>query len=255
MVSSDKIAMAINVHADPLLARANVNCLQINVTNNIQMLIEESGYNDWPLDKFSDIKTIKGFKHDYRRNPYRNVFYNLMETYKLYPDMDWYGYTESDNFILSDLIKLDLSLMNEKYQLVATDFRPVFCDGYTFHKIFEHVIRSHYCILGCCYFIGNKLMKELCEIYIPKFLSYATLIPDCYYFPNFYQYDIAEVFLPTLCCYLNYNVFNLSSWKVKEFVGMSHLYKMRFKPNMEKRDMKENVCIIHAIKDRKIIFE
>ena len=255
MVLSDKIAMAINVHTDPLLVRANINCLQTNITNNIQMLVEGSAYNSWPKDKFTDIKIINGFKHDYRRNPYKNVFYNLMETYKSYPDMEWYGYTESDNFILTDTIRLDLSLINEAYQLVATDFRPVFCDGYTFHKIFEKIIRNHYCILGCCYFIRKNLMKELCEKYIPKFLNYASLIPDCYFFPNFYQYDVAEVFLPTLCYYLNYNVFNLASWKNNKFLGMGHLYKMRFTPHMTKNDLTQNTCIIHAIKDRNVILE
>lgn len=253
MVSSDKIAVSLNVHTDPFLVRTNINCLQINLTNNINMLIEESAFSTWPFDKFEDVNIIKGFKHDFKRNPYRNVFYNLIETYKKFPDKEWYCYTEGDNFFLNDTIKKDLELIKPKFQLVTSDFRTIFCDGYLFYNLFNKVLRNHFCMLGCCYFIRKEFMEKLCNEYFPKFLNYATLIPDCYYYPNFYQYDLAEVFVPTACAELNYSIFNLSSWKMDRFVGMSHIYKMRFRPEILKFEINEKTCIVHAIKNRKIL--
>ena len=255
MVLSENIAACVNVHADPLFVRTNLNCLQTNLTNNINLIIEESAYDSWPFDKFTDVKIIKGFRHNFKRNPYRNVFYGLIETYKNFPDKEWYCYSESDNFFLNDTIKLDLSLINEKYQLVTTDFRIIFCDGYLFERFFKKILRTHYCMLGCCYFIKKDFMKYLSEQLLPKFLNFATLIPDCYFYPDFYQYDIAEVLIPTACRELEHGVFNLSAFKMTKFVGMSDLYKMRFRPPIVKNELNENTCIVHAIKNRKFLFE
>ena len=252
MVLSEDIAVALNVHADPFLVRTNVNLLKMNLTENIHMLIEESGYDSWPLDKFKDITVIKGFKHNFRRNPYRNVFYNLIETYNKFPDKKWYCYCEYDNFILNDTIKKDLSLLNKNYQLVTSDFRGVYCDGYLFEKFFKKIIRTHSCMLGCCYFIGSVFMKQLCEKLLPDFLNYSTLIPDCYNYPNFFQYDMAEVFIPTACMILKHGVFNLCSKKVHKYVGMSNFYRMRFQPSIKKNDLTEKTCMVHPIKNKDI---
>jgi len=253
MVSSEEIAVSLNVHADPALIRGNINCLKENLTSNIHMLIEENGYESWPLDDFKDVKIIKGFRHDFKRNPYRNVFYNLIETYKAFPNKKWYCYTEGDNFILNDKIKKDLSLINEKYGLVAADFRTVYCDPNLFYKFLKKRVQVHFCILGCCYFIRNEYMKLLCENYLQKFLNFSTLIPDCYFYPNFFQYDIAEVFIATACWESNFSIFNLVAYKNDHFVGLRNYYKMRFRPEIFYDELSESNCIIHPIKDKRAL--
>lgn len=253
MILSDEIAVALNVHASPILIRGNINSLKENLTDNIHMCIEENGYDNWPLNDFHDVKITKGFKHDFKRNPYRNVFYNLIETYKNFPDKKWYCYTEGDNFILNNQIKKDLSLINENYGLVAADFRTVYCDPNIFYRFFKRSLKVHFCILGCCYFIRNNFMKLLCDNYLQKFLNYSCLIPDCYYYPNFFQYDIAEVFIATCCWESNLSVFNLVTYRDDHFFGMSNYYKMRFRPEIFYEELSEENCIVHPIKEKKIL--
>jgi hypothetical protein len=100
---------SINVHNNPELIRINIDLLKKNVTDNIVLLVEKTAYKNWPIEDFNDVIVIEGFKHNFPRNPYKNVLYNLKCTYENFPNSDWYIFTEFDNFIVSEKFKNDFN--------------------------------------------------------------------------------------------------------------------------------------------------
>jgi len=169
---------SINVHNNPELTRKNIDLLKKNVTNNIVLLVEKSAYQNWPIEDFNDVVTIEGFKHNFPRNPYKNVLLNLKHTYEKFPNSDWYVFTEFDNFIISEKFKSDFEYINEKYSLITSDFREVHCEENLFLNSLEMKMEKFYCMLGCCYFIKRNLMEALYHQVFEKFLTFTSLIQE-----------------------------------------------------------------------------
>jgi len=242
-------AASLNVHNDPSLARRNIDLLKKNVTHDISVLIEGTSYEEWPLDYFSDVNVIEGFKHTAARNPFKNVMLNLKKTYELFPNADWYLFSEFDNFILNEKFKNDFQYINENYSLIANDFRHVFCEDDMFKKCLDVSFEDYYCILGCCYFIKRNLMEILCNQIFEKFLNFTSLMPQGFY-PNFHQYDVIEVLLPTICMYNKLNVFSYTRFKEEDFSwqGMNKKYMMRFRPPIEASEINKQLSIVHPVK-------
>lgn len=245
-----KFAASLNVHANPALARRNIELLKRNVTGNICMLVEGSAYQNWPIDYFHDITVIEGFKHNVPRNPYKNVLLNLKKTYENFPNADWYVFSEFDNFIVTEKFKNDFQYLHERYSLIANDFRHVYCEENLFQNCLNINFEDFYCMLGCCYFIKNNLMKMLHEYVFDNFLNYTSFMPEGYY-PNFFQYDVAEVLIPTCCMHFDFNVFNYARFKEEDYLwqGMAKKYMMRFRPNVQFYEVSKMASIIHPIKE------
>ena len=241
---------SINVHNNPELARKNIDLIKKNVTNNIVLLVEKTAYQNWPFEEFNDVTVIEGFKHNYPRNPYKNVLLNLKSTFENFPYSDWYVFTEFDNFIINPNFKNDFQYINEKYSLIASDFREVYCEENLFSNSLGINFDKFYCILGCCYFIKRNLMEALYNQVFEKFLTFTSLMPEGFY-PNFNQYDTAEVLIPTVCMHNNFNVFNLCRFKEEKFEwhGMSKRYSMRFRPNIHFSEISKKTCIVHPVKE------
>lgn len=249
-------AASLNVHTNPSLARRNIDLLKKNVTHNISMLIEGNAYSEWPLDYFHDIEVIEGFQHVVPRNPYKNVLLNLKKTYEKFPNCDWYIFSEFDNFIINEKFKNDFQYINEKYSLIANDFREVYCEDNLFQSCLDINFENFYCILGCCYFIKRNLMELLYEQIFEKFLTFTSFMPQGFY-PNFHQYDVVEVLLPTFCVYNNLSVFSFTRFKEEDFSwqGMHKKYMMRFRPNIEYQEVNKKLSIVHPVKNENSLNE
>lgn len=245
-----KFATSINVHNNPSFARKNIDLIKKNVTSNIVLLVEKSAYETWPVEEFNDVVVVEGFKHNFPRNPYKNVFFNLKNTYENYPNCDWYIFTEFDNFILKNNFRDDFQYINEKYSLVASDFREVYCEENLFSNSLGLNFEKFYCILGCCYFIKRNLMEALYHQVFDKLLFFTSFMPEGFY-PNFNQYDTAEVLIPTVCMHNNFNVFNLSRFREEDYEwdGLAKKYALRFRPNVYAEELTKNACIVHPIKE------
>jgi len=249
-------AVSLNVHTNPSLARRNVDLLKKNVTQNISMLVEANSYSSWPLDYFQDIQVIEGFQHVVPRNPYKNVLLNLKKTFERYPKCDWYIFSEFDNFIINEKFKNDFQYLNDKYSLVANDFRSVFCEEDLFKNSLDMTFENYYCILGCCYFIKRNLMEILYEKVFERFLTFTSFMPQGFY-PNFHHYDVVEVLLPTICINNNFGVFSYTRFKEEDFSwqGMHKQYMMRFRPNIQFQEVNQKALIVHPIKDENSLNE
>ena len=241
---------SINVHDNPELIRKNIDLLKRNVTDNIVLLVEKSAYQNWPIEDFNDVIVIEGFKHNFPRNPYKNVLFNLKHTYERFPNSDWYVFTEFDNFIVSEKFKNDFQYINENYSLITTDFREVHCEDTLFSNSLEMKFEKFYCMLGCCYFIKKNLMEALYHQVFEKFLTFTSLMPEGFY-PNFNQYDVAEVLIPTICMHNKFDVLNLCRFTEEEFEwkGMGKKYAMRFRPNIHFSELSKKTCIVHPVKE------
>lgn len=247
---------SINVHNNPTLTRKNIDLIKKNVTKNIVLLVEKSGYKNWPIEEFNDVIVVEGFKHNFPRNPYKNVLLNLKTTYEKFPNSDWYVFTEFDNFIINDNFKNDFQYINEKYSLITSDFREVYCEENLFSNSINMKFNKFYCMLGCCYFIKRNLMEILYHKVFENFLKFTSLMPEGFY-PNFHQYDVAEVLIPTVCIHEKLDVFNICRFKEEEnkWGGMSKKYAIRFRPNIELEEINKKACIIHPVKEAKRLEE
>jgi len=241
---------SINVHSDPYLARKNIDLIKKNVTNDIVLLVEKSAYQDWPIEEFNDVTVVEGFKHNFPRNPYKNVLYNLKTTYEKFPNSDWYVFTEFDNFIINENFKNDFQYINEKYSLITSDFREVHCDENLFSNCLDINFEKFYCMLGCCYFIKKNLMEALYYQVFEKFLTFTSFMPEGFY-PNFNQYDIAEVLIPTVCKHNKFDVLNLCRFIEEKFKwnGMGKKYAIRFRPNIHFSEVSKKTSIVHPVKE------
>ena len=249
-------AVSLNVHNNPSLARRNIDLLKKNVTHNISVLVEGNAYQSWPLDHFTDVYLVEGFKHSAPRNPYKNVLLNLKSLYEKFPTADWYIFSEFDNFIINEKFKNDLKYIDESYSLIANDFREIYCEENLFEKSLGLNIDKFYCILGCCYLIRKNLMEVLYQTVFEKFLSFTSFMPQGFY-PNFHQYDVAEVLLPTICIHNNFDVFSYARFKEEDFSwqGMHKKYTMRFRPNIQYYEVSQQTNIVHPIKDENSLNE
>jgi hypothetical protein len=174
---------------------------------------------------------------------------------KLFPDADWYCYTEYDTLFADDSFKEDLR---------AAGKRNVWCMG-TNHRVgnfqfpmIERMLNiklkeSHY-LLGCCVFFHSKFMKKLKKVqFFEKFLNWTNEFRPPY-FPGYDEqggYDISEHLYPTLASHFGGEVEQLSSWS--DHLGTWERgnflkYPIRWKPELEAEYPLLNATIMHPVK-------
>ncbi len=239
-----------NVHADPDLVVDTLESINMYITKNNLVVVDGASIDIFNKVKLPSTK-IEGFPHKSRKSPYRNMALGLMTLYELYPDEDWYLYTEPDCLITSERFKRSLAVANEH------DVWMMGCGGhvdYVQMPLVESLLgvefRSAYYLLGACLFFSQKYMKKLHEInFFEKFLNLTTGFTQGY-MPGYEGYDISEHMYPTMARHFGGNVGVFSSYNDGVWHGNYEMFPIRWKPSLD--FIKENfdkMSIGHPIKE------
>lgn len=249
-----KIAITLNAHENTEVVSDCIHAIQKYVTNDIAVIIDGAHWENWGKDADLPAHKIHGFVHNYPKAPYRNLAYGLLETYQLFPDADWYCYSEYDVLFVSDGFKTDLEeAEKENVWCVGNDLRDYCFNLPYFEKIIGKEISEYKYLLGCCVFYHSKLIKKMVqENFFNKFLE-ATNEFEKGFFPGYeeqYGYDFGETLFPTMAHYYGGKVAQFANWNqdFNHWTGNFKKYPMRWKPALDWEDNFYENSILHPIK-------
>lgn len=267
-----KIATVLLTHANVPITSDAIDSIETYVGNNNLVLVDQAGWHHFQNTKISKAIIQEGFYHNHHRSPYRNYALGLKTLYSLWPDSDWFLYTEYDCLFVSDGFKKDLD---------KAESLGAWCAGFDLRRFpFEtpyltNIIGSKasmsYYFLGSCQFLHRNLIVKLSEMnFFDTFLN-ATEKFQKGKFPGYKRYAYEEELWPTLATHLGGNLYELSCWKggenqehqtMKEtdtktlYAGKEHemwrghfkLYPVRNAPEIDNADLYPETSIIHPIK-------
>ena len=245
-----KIATVMNVHADIPCVLDTIDALKTYVTEDILVLVDGVAW-----DKFKNVDLgvakVKGFPHGKPKSPYRNVALALSTLIDLFPNHDWYHYTEFDVLFCSDRFKKSLKLAEEmKVWMLGNDGHVDSVNMQLVEALIKDKFKSNYYLIGCCQFFHKDFINKLKEInFFEKFLNLTNSFSDGY-FPLFNAYDISEHMYPTLCRHFGGNIGVFAHYdEYGNWHGSYKIFPVRWKPeiNPETENFAE-ASIMHPIK-------
>ena len=246
-----EIATLLNAHGETNLIIDTLDSIFAHVTENVLVLIDGAAWDD-----FKDVELpapkVCGLKHGIPKAPYRNVALGLDLLAEMWPDADWYCYTEYDVLFTSPRFKYNLEMADERDVWMlgnagrVDDFTLPFVEAMVNEK-FDSV----YYMLGCCQFFSSKFIKKLLEIqFFERLLSYTNGF-DAGYFPGYAGYDISEHLYPTLCRHFGGNVGVFATWDDfrEQWHGSYRYFPMRWKPELDfETENYPEASIMHPLK-------
>jgi hypothetical protein len=224
---------------------------------------------------FSASRIEPGFFHNHNRSPYRNSALGLKRLYELWPDCDWFLYTEYDCLFTSSDFKTDLS------RAATLD---AWCVGFDLRRykfqipVLEALlacgeIRYSYFMLGCCLFFSRKLISRLHENgFIDRLLEASASFPKGT-FPGYLRWAFEEELWPTVAAQLGGSLYELACFKGRDDLwhqryindprmkygeadpetpdwrGRHLRYVVRFWPKIDPTEMRPESAILHASKN------
>jgi hypothetical protein len=247
-----KIAVTLNAHGHTDMVLDTVMSIQKYVTKDILMIVDGAAWDKWGKDVELPVHKTCGLFHNCSKSPYRNITYGLMQTHMLFPDADWYCYTEYDTVFASDSFKEDLErAKHNNTWVMGNDLRT----GKFKFPMIERMLRckipvSKY-MLGCCLFHNSVFIKVLSGINFFERFLWLTNDFDKGHFPGYEEqggYDLAEHLYPTLAHHFGGGLHSFGYWDRKDGWIGDKRYMMRWKPELRPEEVPEDAFILHPLK-------
>ena len=248
-----KIAVTLNAHGNTELVLDTILSIKKHVTEDILVIVDGAKWESWGKITELPVHKICGFYHNYPKSPYRNITFGLMNTAKLFPDADWYCYTEYDTLFAADSFKEDLELgKNENVWLIGNDLRF----GNMHFPLIERMLRTSFknsrYLLGCCLFYNSEFIRLLENMNFFERFLWLTNDFSHGFFPGYEEqggYDLVEHLYPTLADHFGGKVKGMAYWEDNVWHG-NQRYAMRWKPELKPEEMSlsSGAAIFHPIK-------
>lgn len=189
---------------------------------------------------------LEGVEQKTARAPYVNVALGLMYAYELYPNSDWYCYTEWDGVFCSDAFKKTLEIADQQnVWMMGTNGRIDYAELPLIEALIGEQFRSVYYMLGACLFFNKTYMKKLKEMdFFNKFVNLCNGSTEN--FPKYQGYDISEHMYPTIARHLGGNLGVFSTYD-NGWHGDYKSFPVRWKPDIEEVDY-DRVNFVHPLK-------
>lgn len=244
------VSVILNVHSNPDVVLDTLDSIQTYITKDILVVVDgaSTAFDNAPLP----VPKIKGFRHNIPRSPYRNVALGLMNLREMFPDSDWYCYTEYDCLFTSSrtLQELELATQNNVWMLGN--------DGHVDEirlPIIEAIVKSEfkhsYYLLGACQFFSKVFMDKLVEMdFFERLLAMTNSYSDGF-FPLYAGYDISEHMYATIARHLggNIGVFATYDYVNQKWHGAHEIFPVRWKPDLDpEKENYSQAAICHPLK-------
>jgi hypothetical protein len=244
------LAVVLNAHNKPDVVRDTIDSIQTFATKNIVVLVDGAC---WPKMKKEpmDAAKVEGFYHNTHKAPYRNVALSLQTIADVYPESDWYCYTEYDVLFASERFKHNLKMAEEKgVWMLGNDGRVDYEKMPLVQAMFDKPFKSIYYLLGCCLFFHKNFINKLKEIdFFNRFLNLTNGFTGGF-FPFYRGYDLSEHLYPTICRHLGGNIGVFAHYEqTGNWHGSHKFFPVRWMPEID--PVKENfpeASIIHPLK-------
>jgi len=247
-----RIAVTLMAHGDTECVRDTVESIRRFATDKILLLVDGAAWEGWGKDVDLPVYKMSGFYHNFPKSPYRNITLGLMNTVKVFPDVDWYCYTEYDTLFASSAFKEDLERADKDgVWCMGNDARTGNIQLPIIENMLKTKINGSKYLLGCCIFHHRDYLHKLQELdFFNRFL-YLTNDFTRGYFPGYEEqggYDLAEHLYPTLANHFGGKVRGQAYFE-DAWHGNYKRYPLRWKPDIDPTT--ENfpeASIIHPLK-------
>lgn len=268
-----KVATVVLTHGNIPLTTDTVASIEANVGERVLVLVDKPGYPKFQNVKIGNAVVAEGLYHNFNRSPYRNYALGMKMLRELFPDSDWFLYSEYDNLFTSEAFKEDLNLAaGKRAWLVGFDLRrfdfetPLLAD-----LIGARPERAYY-FLGCCQFHHRDFVNTLYENNFYNKLIDATKDFQQGKFPGYKRYAYEEELWPTLAAHYGGKLYELCCWKKGDqgehqsikvsdprmiYAGREHdnwrgrfkRYPVRNGPEITPEEVLPETSIVHPIKN------
>jgi len=245
-----KVCAVINAHDASRTIIDTIDSIFCYMTKNVLVVVD--GANK----EFDSIKLpvckLQGFRHDFRKSPYRNVALGLKTAYEIWPESDWFCYSEYDCLWGSDQILKNLSTAREQgVWMLGNDGHVENREIPLVDALIKAKLSRGYYLLGACQFFSKRYMDELNEIsFFEKFIALTNHFPDGY-MPGYSGYDISEHLYPTLARQFGGSVGVFATYDRKgKWHGHHKVFPIRFRPELDpETENFPEASIMHPLKD------
>lgn len=245
-----RIAVVINTHKLDECIIDTLESIFRFVGKDVLLLVNGSA---WSQFESFDTPAYKlcGFRHDSTRAPYRNMALGMKTVREIFPDHDWYVYTEYDILFASDRFKRNLEFAEQKNIWMLgndghiTDYRMPMIEA-----MLDVKFKSNYYLLGCCQFFHKDFMVKLDEVnFFEKFLNLTNQFEGGY-FPDYAGWDISEGLYPTLCRHYGGNIGVFATYEgPKNWHGSYKIFPVRWRPELDpETENFPEASILHPLK-------
>jgi len=250
-----KIATIINVHGNTELVLDTVDAARTWVSDNVLLVVDGAFWDSWGSKLQVPAYLLQGFYHNVPRSPYRNITLALWTAYQMWPEVDWYCYSEYDVLFTSSAFKDDLAAAAERgVWCIGNDART----GNFRFPFLEAMLKTNFgeskYLLGCCMFHHHDFIHKLVSLdFFNKFLNWTNIFSRGH-FPGYEEqggYDIAEHLYPTLAHHYGGKIEQFASWNQQfgMWQGNFRKYPMRWRPDIDpKTENFPESSIVHPIK-------
>lgn len=242
-----EIATIINVHNNPVMARDTIDSVRAFIGNKILLIVDEKGWSHYADFKHPDTTVKKGVYHGAKRSPYKNLSIAMMESYKLWPNVDWYMYIEFDVLIISPVFKEDLIDAMQR-GVAAVGVNHCIKSQSNDHWMVKEILYNQteivcHKLLGAVMCYSNRVIRSLVELDFFDDLLERTKAFKGHDFPDFTEYAVEEILFPSAA-----SVFGPVE-NFKGFVPRGNKYPVRFAPEVLPHELSAEATIAHPIKD------
>jgi len=251
-----KIATVLNAHGHTEMVQDTLDSIRTFVGNDILVVIDGASWNEWGEQLVVPAYKLKGFYHNYPKAPYRNLTLGLKTAVDLWPESDWFCYSEPDVLYTSDGFKKDLSAaQKQNVWCIGNDLRIADLKFPYLESMMNIKLKNSYYLLGCCVFYSGEFIRKLKEInFFDTFLTFTNEFTEGH-FPDYAEqggYDFGEHLYPTLANHLGGSVAQFAYWNqlLEQWGGQQFKkYPLRWKPEINWDDNFNEASILHPIKN------
>ncbi len=251
-----EITAILNTHGQRETTLDTAISIKHYMTDQILLVVDEAGWSYF--DDIKSISVLKGFYHNFDRNPYRNIILGLKMAASMWPKTDWFCYLEYDCLVGSSVFKKDLDIAEKQnVWLAGNDYRTeeenkvslIFVE-----KMFNMKFSQIDYLLGACLFYHADFIKKcLEEDFFEKLLSYTNDFKDGFV-PGYEgpaAWDFVEHLMPTLATHWGGKVKQFAKWdqKARHWKGNFQRYPMRWQPDLFDVEHEYlNAAMMHPVK-------
>lgn len=249
-----EIAVVLNTHGKPEATLDTAGSVLLHAGERCLLVVDGAGWSQFDQGK-TPIPLLKGFDHNHKKAPYRNVALGLWACYRRWPNCDWYCYMEYDCLFASRAFQEDLLRAGrEGVWCVGFDLREN--QGQVKLELVERMLKNEFqeivYMLGACVFYHRKFMERAAELdFFDKFL-FMTNPFEKGYFPGYTAWDVMEHLMPTLARHWGGGLRQLSQWSEvagRWVAGNERRYPVRWRPDIESIADCLGASIVHPLKD------
>jgi len=243
-----QIASILNVHNNPELVRDTIDAQRVWVTDRILLIVDAKGWEMFQDFTHPDTVIKRGVHHGAPRSPYKNVGIGLLEAYRLWPDSDWFCYSEFDTLFISDSFKEDLERASKSTAIFLGHY-PKLKHGGEDHWLVRELMEKEYgepaCwkSIGCLMFYSKFCMQQFVETnFITRMLDRTSSYQGSH-LPDFYDYAVEEIIFPSAASLFG---------DVKALAGYGappDRYLIKYGYDLHQAEVRDEASVLHPIKD------